>query len=331
MTEIVFSGSGLPQAPLRRAEANPYYAYLNSLPAEESRRSARGSLDRVAHLYGHPSGATVAWEALTPAQAAQIAAALQRHVRLTPDGDLTPPAPGYVNKHLSAVRQITRTCWRLGLIDAEQRDRMIEAVKSVDGKRLPPGRSIPDAEVAALRAVCDDSLISVRNEAIIAVLHATGMRRAELAGARRENYNPGEGELTVIGKRNRERLVYLNDDAMAVLGRWLSRIDRREGPLVCAITRWGKPVPDRHLSPSSIGFILEGMWKAAELPRMSPHDFRRSFIGDLLDSGVDMAVAQQLVGHANVNTTAKYDRRPARVRRAAAKQRKLPTPTTEAE
>ncbi|MFB4273558.1 tyrosine-type recombinase/integrase [Nonomuraea sp. GTA35] len=54
------------------------------------------------------------------------------------------------------------------------------------------------------------------------------------------------------------------------------------------------------------------------------HDFRRTFIGKLLDPGVDLTTAQALVGHASPATTAKYDRRPERTRRAAVD--KLATP-----
>ena len=80
------------------------------------------------------------------------------------------------------------------------------------------------------------------------------------------------------------------------------------------------------MSARAIGAVIDDVRRTAQLPRLTPHDFRRTFVGDLLDKGADLATVQELAGHASPTTTSRYDRRAAAARQAAANRLSLPRP-----
>jgi integrase len=97
----------------------------------------------------------------------------------------------------------------------------------------------------------------------------------------------------------------------------------RRGPFFRAVDRWGK-ITSRHLSARSVGQVISQRRQQAGPRPASTHDFRRTFIGDFIDAGADLAQAQQLAGHASPATTSRYDRRDGRARRAAVDRLSLP-------
>jgi len=155
------------------------------------------------------------------------------------------------------------------------------------------------------------------------VLYGAGLRRAEVVALSVSDYDPETGALVVKGKGNKERTAFIDNGAADAMAAWLLIRGNEEGPLFCPITQTGHVVI-RPMTDQAVYAILRSRAVKAKVRRFSPHDLRRSCVSDLLDAGVDISVVQQFVGHANVTTTARYDRRGEQAKKRAAKSLHVP-------
>jgi len=164
----------------------------------------------------------------------------------------------------------------------------------------------------------DRTKAGARDAAIISLLYAGGLRRDEAAQLELKDYNPETGKLQVLHtKRGRERTAYLNNGAFDAMADWLTMRGDVPGRLFLAINKGDNIQHDKTITPQLIYSMLKKRSESAGVRDLSAHDFRRTLIGDLLDAGVDISTVAQLVGHKNVNTTARYDRRPEETKRKA--------------
>ncbi|MBI5931942.1 MAG: tyrosine-type recombinase/integrase, partial [Chloroflexi bacterium] len=78
--------------------------------------------------------------------------------------------------------------------------------------------------------------------------------------------------------------------------------------LFYAVNKGGRVI-EQAITRQAIFKICSKRTLEAKIPDFSPHDFRRTFVGDLLDAGADIVTVKDLAGHASIQTTARYDRR----------------------
>ena len=158
---------------------------------------------------------------------------------------------------------------------------------------------------------------------MLAVLYGAGLRRSEVVKLRVADYDVENGGITVLdAKGGKDRLCYLG--SKKEIGNWLDLRGNTAGPLFLPIHKTGK-IGTATMSDQAVLKILKKRGLEAGLASFSPHDLRRTFISDLLDAGADIATVQKLAGHADVSTTARYDRRGEGAKRKAANLLRITT------
>jgi site-specific recombinase XerD len=298
------------------ATSNAALLYLSGL-TKAGRRSMSYRLKAVAHLFGFPDIQAFPWHELRFIHVLAVRTAYA-------DRGL---APRTINTTICALSGVTRMAWKLEQISYEEYAR-IKHVGKVKGERLPPGRALTDEEMGALFDVCardKNQSRGRRDAALLGILRGGGLRRSEAVGLDLEDYDPRNGELRVLGKGNKERIVYLANGAKAALEDWLSVRGDEPGPLLTSTHRWGT-IYIRRLAGMAVYEIIIERAQEAGIQRFMPHDLRRTYISELLDAGADLVAVSQLVGHEDTNTTAKYDRRGERAKQKAASLVRIPYP-----
>lgn len=150
-------------------------------------------------------------------------------------------------------------------------------------------------DIERLKECCKTS----RDKAIICILLSTGCRISEICGLDRDSLDFQNKEVTVLGKGNKERTVFLDDVCIMVLTRYLNeRTDDNPALFI------GK----RHerLEPGGIREMLRVLALKAGVENVHPHRFRRTLATNLIDHGMELQNVSQILGHERLDTTMKY-------------------------
>lgn len=285
---------------------SPVFVYLTGL-GSGSRPTQIGALRHVATFLGHASIASCPWHELGVAEVGAARSWLAEKF-----------APSTANRCMSAVRGVLHAAARLGLVTYERVHGVCD-LEPIPGRSAPAGRALEPDELRALLSTLleRDTLSSLRTAAALGLCYGAGLRRAEAVGLELRQLHREIGALRVWGKGGVERLIPLPEVTQRVLAAWVTHRGNGAGWLLCRIDHGVQPSERVHASNLYSWFGSAA--RAAGVAPFSPHDLRRTYAGDLLDSGADLASVQALLGHSDPATTVRYDRRPARAREAAVK------------
>jgi site-specific recombinase XerD len=170
-------------------------------------------------------------------------------------------------------------------------ERQIEIIEYKDLERL-------------LEAPKGGDLRSLRDRAILETLFSTGLRISELCGLNR--YLDFErGEISVRGKGDKLRVVFLSDRAQKAVKNYLDKRTDAEEALFVSLTKKGKVIG--RIIPRAVQRLVNFYTRKAGIPEhVTPHQLRHQFATDLLIGGADLRSVQALLGHSNISTTQIY-------------------------
>jgi integrase/recombinase XerC len=145
----------------------------------------------------------------------------------------------------------------------------------------------------------------LRDQAILELLYATGIRVSELVALNLQDIDVQSGTLRVQGKGKRERQGFFGTTAARSLQAYLEV--RRESPSVRDQAALFLNHRGNRLSVRGVHLVVKKHSRRTGIaPKTSPHTLRHAFATHLLDNGADLRSIQELLGHQCLSTTQKY-------------------------
>lgn len=172
------------------------------------------------------------------------------------------------------------------------------------GKRLP--KYLEYNEIEEIFDIPDlNTPLGERNALILEMLYATGMRVGELVSIKIRDINHYDKTIKILGKGNKERIVYYNKITEKRLNLYLNNgrklLDKKNNDYLF-LNKLGGPLTTR-----GVEFILDQIMKNTSITKhVTPHMLRHSFATHLLNEGCDLLSVQELLGHESLSATNIY-------------------------
>lgn len=211
-------------------------------------------------------------------------------------------APSSINRKMASLRSYYKYLVKSGKIETNP-SKQLKALKMP--KRLP--QFAQESEMQRLFESVDfgDNFEGYRDQLILELLYATGMRRAELIGLRTSSYNEKKSQIKVLGKRNKERIIPLNIEVAKLVQKYLQlrEVEFMSGANdFLLLTNKGQPLYEAFVYRK----VKKYLGATTSLEKNSPHILRHTFATHLLNNGADLNAVKELLGHSSLAATQVY-------------------------
>lgn len=206
-----------------------------------------------------------------------------------------------INRILSSIRSYYKYLINKGYT----KNNPFKLVKGLKKEKKLPEYFKYDEYVNLVNSIDTSNNLGIRNRCIFEVLLCTGCRCSELVNIKLSDVDINSREIRVLGKSNKERIVYIGSYAKDSLNDYLSVRDNIKGNKkndYLFLNHLGNKLTTR-----GIRDIIDNiLFKSSCDLKITPHTFRHSFATMMLNEGCDLKSVQELLGHVSLSTTSIY-------------------------
>ena len=204
-----------------------------------------------------------------------------------------------INRKISTLRTFYKYCLRENLVEKSP-------MAGVKALKLPKTlvKFVTETDINKVSFGDEADFATVRDRLLFEMLYQTGMRQAELRGLTDCDVDKMDMQLKIHGKRNKDRLVPLSKEMIALIDQYQAM---RDATFTNKAERLLLTDKGEEMTPSfvynKVHHMLEGV---TTLKQKSPHVLRHTFATHLLDEGASLVAIQKLLGHEDLATTQIY-------------------------
>ena len=204
-----------------------------------------------------------------------------------------------INRKISALRTYYKYCLREGFVEKTP----MTGIKALKQPQ-PLVKFVTETDINKVSFPEADDFPTRRDQLLFELLYQTGMRQAELRTLRDGDVDKVGMLLKVHGKRNKDRLIPLSHQMIAMIGQYQQL---RDAAFDFKAERLLLNDKGEEMTPYFVYNKVHGMLEGVtSLKQKSPHVLRHTFATHLLDEGADLRAIQELLGHADLATTQIY-------------------------
>ena len=210
-------------------------------------------------------------------------------------------SPRTVNRKITTLKSLFKFAEKEGAVKINPTLKLTAAKTS---KSIPSFVTVDEMNELLDKKKFSDDYVGKRNKLMVEIFYSTGIRLSELINIKIRDVDFSKKQLKVLGKRNKERIIPLTQELVTSLEKFLDIRNSMKTKFTSylLLTEKGKK-----LNPSLVYKTMNDLISSVtSLKKTSPHTLRHTFATHMLNSGADLNVIKELLGHASLSATEVY-------------------------